>query len=218
MFSMLRQGTDPADVLRQMRDCNLLLQLAVVPETRRRYQFPYVTSMPIHLQTEDNPYLNSPLYETAFQGNGYEYAQASSSSSSSSLGRSRPPPPPLEPRQLNRYQNIYLQPYHAAEIVDPLIDYIQPSKWTLVSIDDHLMRTLIRAYILHEYPTFPVFHKDIFLQAMAQNDTRFCTPLLVNTLLAEACVSIPFLVFWVGQAKGERADESPALLHGHTES
>lgn len=175
MFSLVRQGVEPGTLLRQIRECDLLLQLSVVPETRRRYQFPYVASMPTHLQTSDNPYLKSLLYETAFHGAGQEDAHESTQS---------------EQAQTNDYLNIYLQPYHAAELLDPLIDHLKPSEWTQVATDDHLMRTLIRAYILHEYPTFPVFHKDIFFQAMIDHDLRFCRPVLVNALLAEACVSI----------------------------
>lgn len=175
MFSLVRQGVDPGALLRQMKEGDLLLQLSVVPETRRRYQFPYLAAMPHHLQTPDNPYLSSVLYETAFNGVGNQAGQGSA----------------LPQRGVaSRYQNIYLQPYHAAELLDPLIDHVKPSKWTMVTTDDHLMRTLLRAYILHEYPTFPIFHKDIFFQAMIDEDTQYCSPLLVNALLAEACVSI----------------------------
>ncbi|OTA00562.1 Zn2Cys6 transcriptional regulator [Trichoderma parareesei] len=189
MFSLVRQGVDPGALLRQMKEGDLLLQLSVVPETRRRYQFPYLAAMPLHLQTPDNPYLNSVLYETAFHGVGQQ----------GSLGSALP-----QRGMASRYQNIYLQPYHAAELLDPLIDHVKPSKWTMVSTDDHLMRTLLRAYILHEYPTFPIFHKDIFFQAMIDEDTQYCTPMLVNALLAEAChsfIGIPNRhQFWVPQS------------------
>ncbi|KAL7790796.1 hypothetical protein V8C37DRAFT_176366 [Trichoderma ceciliae] len=192
MFSLVRQGIDPGALLRQIRDCDLLLQLSVVPETRRRYQFPYLPSMPTHLQTPDNPYLKSLLYETAFHRVGSEDSRGNSDTSSPGY------------KQRNQYQNIYLQPYHAAELLDPLIDHVKPSQWTAVITDDHLMRTLLRAYILHEYPTFPIFHKDIFFQAMIDNDKRYCSPMLVNALLAEAChsfIGIPNRhQFWVPQS------------------
>ncbi|KAM0248381.1 hypothetical protein ACHAQJ_009506 [Trichoderma viride] len=176
MFGLVRHGVDPRYLLRQMKDCDLLMQLSVIPETRRRYQFPYLPSMPIRLQTPDNPYLKSMLYETAF----LEIDDESESGDGNS-------DPSLEDGQLSRYQNIYLQPYHAAEVLDPLIDHVKPSKWTTVIADDHLMRTLLQAYVLHEYPTFPVFHKDIFFQAMINDDKQFCSSMLVNVLLAEAC-------------------------------
>lgn len=176
MFNLVRQGVDPKYLLKQMKECDFVFQLAVVPETRRRYQFPYLPTMPIRLQTPDNPYLKSVLYETVFLRPDDESSDGSSASSSADT-------------QLGRHHNVYMRPYHAAEVIDPLIDLVKPSKWTAVIADDRLMRTLLRAYLLHEYPTFPVFHKDIFLQAMINNDKRFCSSLLVNALLAEACVS-----------------------------
>lgn len=176
MFNLVRQGVDPKYLLKQMKECDFVFQLAVVPETRRRYQFPYLPTMPIRLQTPDNQYLKSVLYETVFLRPDDESSDGGSASSSADT-------------QLGRHHNVYMRPYHAAEVIDPLIDLVKPSKWTAVIADDRLMRALLRAYFLHEYPTFPVFHKDIFLQAMINNDKRFCSSLLVNALLAEACVS-----------------------------
>ncbi|KAL9488234.1 hypothetical protein ACSS6W_000511 [Trichoderma asperelloides] len=191
MFNLVRQGVDPKYLLKQMKECDFVFQLAVVPETRRRYQFPYLPTMPIRLQTPDNPYLKSVLYETVFLRPDDESSDGSSASSSADT-------------QLGRHHNVYMRPYHAAEVIDPLIDLVKPSKWTAVIADDRLMRTLLRAYLLHEYPTFPVFHKDIFLQAMINNDKRFCSSLLVNALLAEAChchMGIPNREqFWVPQS------------------
>jgi hypothetical protein len=42
--------------------------------------------------------------------------------------------------------------------------------------------------LLHHHATYPSFHKDIFLQALRDGDERFCSPLLVNAVLAEGCV------------------------------
>ncbi|KAK1252494.1 hypothetical protein MKX08_003681 [Trichoderma sp. CBMAI-0020] len=174
MFNLVRQGVEPKYLLKQMKECDFVFQLAVVPETRRRYQFPYLPTMPLRLQTPDNPYLKSVLYETVFLQPDDDSSDEESDSSSANT-------------RLGRYHNVYMRPYHAAEVLDPLIDLVKPSNWTAVIADDRLMRTLLRAYLLHEYPTFPVFHKDIFFQAMINNDRRFCSSLLVNVLLAEAC-------------------------------
>ncbi|KAM0457974.1 hypothetical protein ACHAO4_002695 [Trichoderma viride] len=174
MFNLVRQGVDPKYLLKQMKECDFVFQLAVVPESRRRYQFPYLPTMPIRLQTPDNPYLKSVLYETVFLQPDEDSSDEESDSDSADT-------------RLGRYRNVYMRPYHAAEVLDPLIDLVKPSEWTAVIADDRLMRALLRAYLLHEYPTFPVFHKDIFFQAMINHDKRFCSSLLVNVLLAEAC-------------------------------
>jgi hypothetical protein len=78
--------------------------------------------------------------------------------------------------------------YNAAELIDPYIPNIQVSKWTSVETDDELLRVLLQGYFLHDYANYTCFQKDIFLQAMRDGDTRFCSPLLVNAVLAEACV------------------------------
>jgi hypothetical protein len=87
------------------------------------------------------------------------------------------------------YKAQYLRPVHAASIVDHRMDEIVPSKWTTVNAENSLMRTLIRAYFLQEYDWFTFFHKDYFLDDMLAGSDTFCSPLLVNAILAVGCVS-----------------------------
>ncbi|KAI8710723.1 Zn(2)-C6 fungal-type domain-containing protein [Fusarium sp. LHS14.1] len=165
----LREGADVATTMRQVKDGDLLLQLAWAPETRLRYDFPYCTSMPAALLSPDNQYLGSPVFQTTFHALPQSAGQTEAWASPS--------------------ETIYMTPYHAAELMDPHIPSIQVSKWTSVESDDELLRTLLRAYFLHDYANYTCFQKDIFLQAMRDGDARFCSPLLVNAVLAEACHS-----------------------------
>jgi hypothetical protein len=151
-------------ILRQVKDGDLLLQLALVPETETRYEFPYIAEMPRFLQIPDNMYLGSLIYEETL------------SSSKPSL-RSK------------WFQTAYLKPYHAAELVDPQLSGATPSKWTSISSNDDLLRNFLEAYFLHDYPWFPPFQKDYFLKDMNRGRTRFCSSLLVNAVLAVAYVS-----------------------------
>ncbi|KAF4470200.1 Zn(2)-C6 fungal-type DNA-binding domain [Fusarium albosuccineum] len=84
-------------------------------------------------------------------------------------------------------QAPYLTPYSAAEIVDPHMWNVTCAKWTSVIKDDQLLRQLLNSYFLHQYSPFFAFQKDYFLQDMARGGSRFCSPLLVNTILAAAC-------------------------------
>ena len=84
---------------------------------------------------------------------------------------------------------MYDTPYHTVQMVDPRLDAVEPSKWTAVSSDDVLLRKLLETYFIYEYPPFPFFHKDYFLDDMATGRTRFCSSVLVNCVLAAACVS-----------------------------
>ena len=46
VLDKLRLGADVSTVLRQIKEGDLLLQLSLVPESRRRYEFPYSSTMP----------------------------------------------------------------------------------------------------------------------------------------------------------------------------
>ena len=171
IFKRIREGGDCESILRHISVGDILLQLHVEPETRYRYVFPYKTQMPTSLLSPKNPYLHSLLYETTFATSTSEQALPSSAN--------------------EKYRPQYLKPLLAAEIVDPRLDSVKPSMWTNVSTDDDLMRAILRAYLLFEYDCFVFFHKDYFLDDMVQGSNQFCSSLLVNAVLALACVCTP---------------------------
>jgi hypothetical protein len=84
-----------------------------------------------------------------------------------------------------------LRPFHAAHVVDPLLSDAKPSLWTAVCQDDLLMRELLAAWLQCEYFFTTPLQKDYFLQDMASHNQDFCSPLLVNAVLAYACVRCP---------------------------
>jgi hypothetical protein len=167
----IRAGDSAETIACQLSTADLRLQAHLEPETRFRYQFLYSSSMPSYLQTPTNPYLNSLFYE-------WNASNDADKISDSSL---------CEHEKEDKAQ--YVRPIHAASIVDPRMDEIIPSKWTTVHADDALMRKLIRAYFLYEYDWFTFFHKDYFLGDMLSGSNTFCSPLLVNAILAVGCVS-----------------------------
>jgi hypothetical protein len=155
----IRAGAEPQSVIRQVRDGNLLMQLALVPETRRRYDLPYTTEVPASLLTPDNPY-----------------------------------PPPSKFHAQSDLQDpgtsfCHTMPYHAAVVSDALIDTVRVSGWTTIISSDELLRQLLRSFFQHAYTEWFPFHKDLFLSDMVANRTEFCSPLLVNAVLANACYS-----------------------------
>lgn len=164
----IRAGVAPDSILRHVHAGDLLLQLQVAPESRYRFEFPYRANMPSLLRIASNPYFQSTLFEAA-----------------SIIPDSKMPTSSVE-----RYRPQYTKPYVAATIVDARLDLVKPSRWTQVIDDDNLMRHLLQQYFLYEYQWFPLFHKDDFLDAMLTGSEEFCSALLVNTVLALACVSI----------------------------
>jgi hypothetical protein len=176
LLRRLRTGGDVEAVVALAKEGDLLLQMALVPESRYRYEFPYVRDMPPFLQHSDNPYLYSTIYEWTSRPTATSEV-GSSSGQQCSAG--------------NEEKSPYLKPFHAAVLVDPLLDSVQPFRWTTVSRDDKLMRDLLRIYFLREHMWFTYLNKNLFLEDMASGSTRFCSSLLVNAILAFACVSYP---------------------------
>ncbi|KAK0671260.1 hypothetical protein QBC41DRAFT_315845 [Cercophora samala] len=188
IFKRIRGGGTPGSILRRIKEGDLLLQLSLKPETRYRYVFPYVSEMPAHLYRPDNPYIDSCIYEwSALPRSSSEVSTwANKDTVDSPRNSSSPEPGP---------QSIYLMPCHAAEIIEPLLNDIFPSKWTVVCTDDALMRKLIGAWLSTEHQWIVVLQKDCFLQDMATGHAAMrkgcCSSLLVNAILANASMAYP---------------------------
>jgi hypothetical protein len=79
-------------------------------------------------------------------------------------------------------------PLSAAKIVDDRLDSVKPSLYTNVSQNDKLMRTLLHEFLLFGYDWAVVFQLNDFLDDMLAHKYDFCSPLLVNVVLAYATV------------------------------
>ncbi|CAI6338004.1 unnamed protein product [Periconia digitata] len=159
IFQRLREGGSFESILSHLTAGDVLLQLHVEPETRYRFVFPFRKEMPAHLQSPRNKYLHSPLYQASFDN-------------SSAAIQDRPE---------------YNKPYSSASIIDHRLDSVIPSKWTQVSKDDNLLRLLLKLYFQYEYVWFACFQKDLFLADMISGSEKYCSSLLVNVVLAQAC-------------------------------
>ncbi|KAF3200905.1 hypothetical protein TWF191_003520 [Orbilia oligospora] len=70
----------------------------------------------------------------------------------------------------------------------PLSDLnLTAEPWTTITDDDELVSHLISSYIAWDAVAWNWFDVDIFLEGMVQKDFTYCTPLLVNCILALAC-------------------------------
>lgn len=59
--------------------------------------------------------------------------------------------------------------------------------WTTITTDGALVEHLMALYFCWEYPTFASLSKEHFLEDFRQGNSRRCSPLLVNALLALGC-------------------------------
>ncbi|KAI0902092.1 hypothetical protein F4806DRAFT_490565 [Annulohypoxylon nitens] len=187
ILKRIRSGNDVGSILRQAKDGDLLMQLSLAPESRRRYEFPYLSDMPPSIMVSDNLYLRSFIYETTF------HAHPTHGSA-------------LDTHREGYGDDRYLKPYHAAQVVEPNFSNVKVSEWTPVIKDDNILRRLLNAYLYYQHPWTAAFHMDYFLKDMAAGRKRFCSNLLVNAILAAACAMSRELPdrnkFWVPQTLG----------------
>ncbi|SCO87699.1 uncharacterized protein FRV6_11826 [Fusarium oxysporum] len=167
ILHLVRSGCDVEATLRYVREADLLLQISLKPEHRYRYEFPYNPKWPDYLRQGDNPYLTTPLYQST---------ELTGPSSPSFNDRS-----------------IFHVPYHGATLIEPLLTDVKISKWTNVTSDEALLTYLLELYLLHAYPFFTFFTKDLFLRDLKIGQTQFCSSLLVHAVLASATHYHPLL-------------------------
>ncbi|KAI0596077.1 hypothetical protein F4775DRAFT_566407 [Biscogniauxia sp. FL1348] len=171
ILKRVRAGANTQEVLKLIHEASLLLQVVQKPEHHSRYEFPYIREMPIYLTRWQNPYLASLLFENV---------------SSTSTKQT------ASPEVLNdingETQNMYLVPYHAVELVDPRITQANISNWTRVSSDNPTLRALLGIYFAFLFPSHLHLDKEAFLDDLVAGNKRFCSPLLVNAILAVAWV------------------------------
>jgi hypothetical protein len=166
VFRRIRGGANAEAVVKQTQEGSLVTELPNVPQASSRFYFPYMDKIPANLRES-----------TYFQSFVYEAIAASEQDANASKTH-----PSL---QKSNYGRSFL----TARMVDPLLADAQPSHWTTVSTNDRLLRNILESYFINQYPRQFFFFKTYFLEDMVSRRTEFCSPLLVNALLAKACVS-----------------------------
>jgi len=77
-----------------------------------------------------------------------------------------------------------------SNLVDQPLYSVRAKPWTRVTDDDYLVSHLISLYFTWEHPFFVRFDKELFLEDMIEERSTFCSPLLMNAILAHAAVSV----------------------------
>ncbi len=79
----------------------------------------------------------------------------------------------------------------ADQVLAPLEDWsdikLPATTWTTVTSDVNLVRHLLALYFCWEYPTFASLSKEHFIKDFNGGRHRYCSPMLVNALLALGC-------------------------------
>ncbi|GFN20833.1 hypothetical protein AtubIFM55763_002646 [Aspergillus tubingensis] len=87
--------------------------------------------------------------------------------------------------------------------------------WTRITDDDHFVSHLVSLYFTWRYPCFPCLDQDMFIRDMktAKLSSQFCSPFLVNAILADACAYSDF-----AEAYEVPSDPSTRGLHFYNEA
>ncbi|KAK2668715.1 hypothetical protein RAB80_016095 [Fusarium oxysporum f. sp. vasinfectum] len=73
--------------------------------------------------------------------------------------------------------------------VDPRLESLQIWQWTSVPVPENLAAQAISFYLVNEHPLLALFDADLFIRDFVAGGGRFCSQLLVSSLLAWACAS-----------------------------
>lgn len=77
-----------------------------------------------------------------------------------------------------------------SNVLDRPLHLVPAKSWTSVTDDDNLVSHLISLYFTWEHVFFVRMDRRLFLQDMIAGRLTFCSPLLVNAILAHGTVSI----------------------------
>ncbi|RYP39199.1 hypothetical protein DL767_002307 [Monosporascus sp. MG133] len=145
---------------------------------------------------------NSPWNFSTSQGQSQGQSQSQSQSQSQTVSTRSDSHPDLRQWMAEPHTRVgrWIQDQSATEasafagadqILAPLEDWsdmkLPPSTWTTVTSDVNLVRHLLALYFCWEYPTFASLSKEHFLRDFNAGRHRYCSPILVNALLALGC-------------------------------
>jgi hypothetical protein len=172
ILDKIKTGASPEAIVRHIKTGDASIQVQWEVQTCRQYRFPYIAAMPDYLLSSTNKYLTALVFDASVTGRfGPEEKWPSNAT-------------------IPADKVAYLKPYFIATISDARFENVDLAKWTDVTSDSRLLGNLLHAYFLHAYPAFPAFQKDLFLDDLVNGRKRFCSKLLVNAILAQACVCL----------------------------
>lgn len=81
-------------------------------------------------------------------------------------------------------------------ISDIPVHRVPARPWTTVTDDDDFVSHLVSVYFTWSHPVLNFIDRDLSIRDIKSKklDSQFCTPLLVNAILAGACVSLRFAI------------------------
>lgn len=177
MLRRLRVGDSAEDLVNSIREGSVLLGQSLTSD----------------IDEMDTIRHTAPLASQAAQGHDPELREPTvtvqNTLSQSSLESPDLSTAPFVPYNYDPHGQLMEPPYGAARMEDIRLSHIKASQWTTVTADDQTVSQLLAIYFLYDHPTYQILNLDLFLNDMMAGRADFCSALLVNMILATACVS-----------------------------
>ena len=176
IFNQVRRGTDPNSILSNVKDGDLILQLGQLPATQHPYERFLCLRHPLAY-----PVL-VPLYDT-------------SAAAAVDLGRRKESTvvPSETSRLIQADANESDGTLGLLQYPDRLYDHrllqVDAKRWTVVTNDDILVANILSLYLSWVHTNSRICDEGCFLDQLVAGGKDYCSPLLVNALLA--------LLLWV---------------------
>ena len=74
-----------------------------------------------------------------------------------------------------------------SEEVKPVIASDQIGTWTMATTDGELVKHLLSLYFAWSHPFYTLFPEEVFWYGLSNKKPKYCSPMLVNAMLALAC-------------------------------
>jgi hypothetical protein len=115
-------------------------------------------------------------------GREQQDSEASGQAGTGSLARWAPPAKSqtIDPTQLFQTRRSSL----TERYIDDRLALVDISRWTDVPVSDQVAATVLSLYLETYQPFLGLFDSDLFLDNLVSGETRFCSRLMVNAVLA----------------------------------
>ncbi|KAJ4267146.1 hypothetical protein NW762_003245 [Fusarium torreyae] len=139
-----------------------------------------------------------------------------STSSSYDVPSTTPNTQTLEPSNIKQEEDSTGP--HREQYCDERLHQLKIGYWTGVTIDDEVAASAISLYLQGNHPIFGLFDPDLFIHDLVHHRHQFCSPFLVNALLAHACQAYSVIDNAVGALSQEFVKAASVLWRAERSS
>jgi hypothetical protein len=192
----IRRGVSPEEVIKSIRadpssaGCPSLLAVnrSLLPHTQSEFEFELNMRHP-NAYPSLRPIANVDFRLVGFTPSPNKALGQAGVIAPGSLARWTPPgkSQTIDPTQLFHARSSSL----TEKYIDDRLAMVHFSQWTNVPVSDEFAAKVVSLYLEVFHPFLGLFDADLFLDSLISGETRFCSRLMVNAVLAWTSVGCP---------------------------